>query len=726
MESNSANSAKDVLKYKSSSNFSSKSLPEKKEKSNIMTPKKPPYNSFDLFSISHKILYKKYQTTIKKYNVYIVNSIIFDQKNHKVAEFKNYLLWDETSEFFKRFYKLFESTERIPSIANYYETYTLFSPVYFGFDGLIILIMNKWVKRKKKYLEYLEDKEEEENNSEYIEKQKNKFNYEPMLKSEILKDSSDSYYSSNSLKFSKNEYDTRNMSFSDIFESLSSQYSIYYNMRNGKQEKSSNNKYQSNKNISTNNNTMNKKDIFDGNNIYFEKLLNTNNNKIKTKSKSNNNQKTHLIVTKKLTANNSKSKSKIKQKSINKKSSRKNLKKTNININRNQNNKLVKTVTNFTRNLKEDKKEGIKIFSLTNANNAINTSKNCSLNKKSKPKISQNKKKLEIITNNIANVNNLNTYYNSESLINTIETNNTFRKNKQKINNNNVLMMENGIIKDQKKPFTNRFDGRDSIFLYGNHTRTYISNHPSNISNGMMGGVLSYEPISLKFTKLIKKKPVLLTTTNSLTKSKYSKNKIKHKYTPIIVNNRNNMNNKVNTSLSSTNINNITKKSKISTMHSKKHLVLNHINSIKNLVNKNDSLSYNVNNYLNLSSRNNSLKRKRKTNFVNKSSQGKNIGSHSIKPYKKGMHKINLNFNLNINFNIDLYKNKQKKMLMNNIINRRSFTQRNPSIRLDNKNNRTNKMNNIYRNFNIINMIKKSRMKNISELKEQNNKKSRK
>ena len=42
---------------------------------------------------------QKYNTTITKYNVYITNAIIFDQRNHIVTVFKNYLLWDETSEF---------------------------------------------------------------------------------------------------------------------------------------------------------------------------------------------------------------------------------------------------------------------------------------------------------------------------------------------------------------------------------------------------------------------------------------------------------------------------------------------------------------------------------------------------------------------------------------------------------------------------------------------------
>ena len=85
----------------------------------------------------------KYQTTREKYNISIIHSIVFDQKNHLVAEFKNYLLWDETSEFLKRFYKKKESKNRIPRISEYYEKYTFYSPIYFGLNSEIICKMPK-------------------------------------------------------------------------------------------------------------------------------------------------------------------------------------------------------------------------------------------------------------------------------------------------------------------------------------------------------------------------------------------------------------------------------------------------------------------------------------------------------------------------------------------------------------------------------------------------------
>ena len=45
-------------------------------------------------------------------------------------------------------------------LTGYYEKYTLFPPVYFGLDDENNAIMRKFVKRKKKYLEFIEENED--------------------------------------------------------------------------------------------------------------------------------------------------------------------------------------------------------------------------------------------------------------------------------------------------------------------------------------------------------------------------------------------------------------------------------------------------------------------------------------------------------------------------------------------------------------------------------------
>ena len=198
---------------------------------------------------------KKYSTSERKYRIFIINSIIFDHRIHKVAVFKNNLLWDESSEFLKRFYRIRESIERIPRISEYYEKYTLFPPVYFGFEGLIVIIMNKWTKRKKNYLEYLEDLEDE---TEGKNKKNKNISFEPLISPSLLnnKASSKSIISKNNLdlsrldndsnkktlpnnKLSNKNDDMNSLSFSEIIDDLSSSYSIIIN--NNSNENTDNN-----------------------------------------------------------------------------------------------------------------------------------------------------------------------------------------------------------------------------------------------------------------------------------------------------------------------------------------------------------------------------------------------------------------------------------------------------------------------------------------------------
>lgn len=167
---------------------------------------------------------QKYNTTITKYNVYITNAIIFDQRNHIVTVFKNYLLWDETSEFLKRYYRKKDNVERLPRIAEYYEQYTLYTPNYFGHEGLIILIMLKFIKRKNKYLKYLEEKEEEEEKNKNKNKNKKgiKKDFVPLLENEIkslANTKSKSQYSS-SIDMNKNTLELTNYENDSIYKNL--------------------------------------------------------------------------------------------------------------------------------------------------------------------------------------------------------------------------------------------------------------------------------------------------------------------------------------------------------------------------------------------------------------------------------------------------------------------------------------------------------------------------
>ena len=257
-----------------------------------------------LYNITFKNL-KKYSTTKKIYNKFIINSIIFDHRIHKVAVFKNNLLWDESSEFLKRYYKKKESTERIPKISEYYEKYTLFPPIYFGLEGLIVIIMNKWTKRKKNYLEYIEDHEEEKK------KTKKKESFEPLINNSSLNNitSSKSLLSKNTLELTKFENESKksllnknkannknknhannikdkidNLSFSDIMDDLSSNYSVIINTDRIINENKENNNFKEKQKLKK----INIKDIDKTRNL----LLNNN-----IKLNSSNHTKTNISIT---------------------------------------------------------------------------------------------------------------------------------------------------------------------------------------------------------------------------------------------------------------------------------------------------------------------------------------------------------------------------------------------------------------------------------------------
>ena len=105
----------------------------------------------------------KYNISENEYNKKVINDIIYDEKKHIVSILKDYIIEDGGNDFLQRFYYKHESINRLPKITGYYEKYTLFSPVYFNMED-IVKIMIKNVKKKKKYLEMIEENEDLEYN----------------------------------------------------------------------------------------------------------------------------------------------------------------------------------------------------------------------------------------------------------------------------------------------------------------------------------------------------------------------------------------------------------------------------------------------------------------------------------------------------------------------------------------------------------------------------------
>jgi hypothetical protein len=114
----------------------------------------------------------------------IINDIIYDEKKHIVSVFKDYLLWDEGSDFLKRYYFIAESTVRIPKISAYYQMYTAIKPVYFNL--VCFKVMIKHVRKLRKYLEQMEENEEKVASKHNKAKENN---FSKLVKSFLVEDS---------------------------------------------------------------------------------------------------------------------------------------------------------------------------------------------------------------------------------------------------------------------------------------------------------------------------------------------------------------------------------------------------------------------------------------------------------------------------------------------------------------------------------------------------------
>ena len=71
---------------------------------------------------------KKYAKMPLKYNSNIIDNIIYNERAHIVAEFKDRLIIDDNGEFLKRYYNLDESFVRLPKFFEYYELYSKIFP----------------------------------------------------------------------------------------------------------------------------------------------------------------------------------------------------------------------------------------------------------------------------------------------------------------------------------------------------------------------------------------------------------------------------------------------------------------------------------------------------------------------------------------------------------------------------------------------------------------------
>jgi hypothetical protein len=132
-------------------------------------------------------LEKKYLTSRDYYNSKVVTDIIYNENTNLVSVFKDYLIYDDVSEFLKRFYMNNEFEERLPKIYEFYEKYSKVFPNYVNLPESKIMFKN--IERKQKFID---DKQHAIDQQMRIKHKKNNGHF-----SDLLEDSSLQMFSTN-------------------------------------------------------------------------------------------------------------------------------------------------------------------------------------------------------------------------------------------------------------------------------------------------------------------------------------------------------------------------------------------------------------------------------------------------------------------------------------------------------------------------------------------------
>ena len=122
------------------------------------------YNdAFSKYKLSKSILLKSSKR--KDYDYIYINTtyLIFNEKCRIVSRFKDYLIYDDTTEFLRRFYSNKELNPRLSKIYNFYETYCKIFPNYMILPESYYLYRN--IRKKQKMIDAFNEirREEEEN-----------------------------------------------------------------------------------------------------------------------------------------------------------------------------------------------------------------------------------------------------------------------------------------------------------------------------------------------------------------------------------------------------------------------------------------------------------------------------------------------------------------------------------------------------------------------------------
>ena len=112
--------------------------------------------------IAHCNFMNQHYKTKEYYNIKVIDEIIHNENSHIVAEFKDYLIKGDISEFLQQYYKKKESLDLLPKIYEYYITCSVIFPNYVILPESQYIYKN--IQRKQRVIDIQQEQEDKEEN----------------------------------------------------------------------------------------------------------------------------------------------------------------------------------------------------------------------------------------------------------------------------------------------------------------------------------------------------------------------------------------------------------------------------------------------------------------------------------------------------------------------------------------------------------------------------------
>lgn len=158
----------------------------------VMKTANPNINKFsfnNIWKLSNGILYKKYSSFKYSYTLICINNLMFNEKCRIVSIFKDYLIYDDDTEFFRTSYEKKSLRNTQKKVYDFYDKYNKVFPNYMILPENVYMYKN--LRRKQKMIDMnnkiMLEKEKNEKKLKKGEKKENKIIFDEHVKENINK-----------------------------------------------------------------------------------------------------------------------------------------------------------------------------------------------------------------------------------------------------------------------------------------------------------------------------------------------------------------------------------------------------------------------------------------------------------------------------------------------------------------------------------------------------------